>query len=228
MLTSIPFFVVASSLLAPTTPQTVLRGALDHYKALKSFSMTIKHKDGSGLFPGAFTQSLKWRKGDAFELVVVKMSGPKPAPDQQGLQAPAFYCGDGATVTIIWRDRPRERRELSHDSNTSPGWEVSGGLILSVLLGSPGADMMFNTPPGVSAKWSFGKATKWQGEAVREIQVAWDIQGRSGAMSVYVSANGRRLVGFSAAGGGSKPGWAHYMNQVENPTLPRSLGTAPK
>jgi hypothetical protein len=228
MIASIPILVVTSSLLAPATPQSVLKGAIDHYKTLKSFSMTIQHQDSSGLFPGSYTQSLKWRKRDAFELVMTKKSDFKETPGQPGLPAPNFYCRDGATVDIVWPQRPRESRELTHDANTSPGWEVSGGLIMSALLGSPDADIIFNMPPGYKVTWSFGAAKTWQGEAVTDVAVHAEMQLRADDVHYYVSPDGKRLVGFSWSGGGPNPGWAHYLKQVENPTLPKSLGAAPK
>jgi hypothetical protein len=229
MIHSISILVATSSLIAPTTPQSALKGAMDHYKTLKSFSMTIQHKDSSGLFPGAYTQTLKWRKGDAFELVVTKKSGVKQVPGQPGSAAPNYYCSDGATVTAVSQDRPRVESGLAHDVNTMPGWEVAGGVILSELLGSPSFGLIFSPPPGMSAHWNWGKAAKWQGEQVKEIVVGWQTQGRSEDISFYVSPNGKRVVGFSFKdGGGGKPGWAHYMNQVENPAMPKGLGAAPK
>ena len=108
MITSLPILVVASSLLAPPTPQSVLKGAINHYKTLKSFSMTIQHSNSSGLFPGVYTQSLKWRKGDAFELLVTKKTDYQPTSERPGGVAPNYYCSDGATVTSV-EGSPAER-----------------------------------------------------------------------------------------------------------------------
>ena len=226
MISSILGIVLASAMLAPATPQSVLKGALDHYRGLKSFSMVIQHHDSSGLFPGSYRQRLRWRKGDAFDLVVTKKTDYVPVEGRPGLAAPDYYCADGSSVSVAWSDRPREAQPVAHGSNTTPGWEVSGGLILSALLDSTELKMIFNPPPQITLSWTFGPAKQWQGEAVRDVQVSLSQHPNMESVHFYVSPDEKKVVGFSTVSAG-KPAWAHYMVQVENGAVPRGVGVAP-
>jgi hypothetical protein len=142
------------------------------------------------------------------------------------LATPDYFCADGQTVTVRWADRPEATQPIAHDSNTAPGWEVAGGLILSALLDSPEVKIIFNPPPQFSLKWSYGDTKQWQGEQVQDVVIAVAGQQNMQEMHLYVSPDGKRLVGFSTMNGG-KPAWAHYVKQVENETLPKGVGTAP-
>jgi hypothetical protein len=226
MIATISALAIASALFAPPTPQDALKGAIDHYKTLKSFSMTIEHKDSSGLYPGSFTQTLRWKKSAVFELLVTKKSSVAPSPGKS--LTPNCYCDGGPDVTSVFADGTRQDRPLAHGPETSPGWEVTGGLIFSSLLGSPSADLFSNLPAEMNAKWSFGNTTKWNGEAVKEIVLSASSGTQRMKASFMLSKDGKRLVGFSWDNGGGRPGWARYKNQVENGPMPKDLGKAPK
>ena len=55
----------------------------------------------------------------------------------------------------------------------------------------------------------------------------WAGQRMVGHISYFLSPDRTRIVGIAAQAACDKPGWVHYMNQVENPPLPVTLGTAP-
>lgn len=228
MTSSISALVVASALLAPATPQDVLKGVIDHYKGLKTFSMIIEHYDGSGVFVGDYEQRLRWKKGDIFDLVVSKKIARVPGQDPPGPLEPDYYCADGRTVTIRWLGVRLGPRPLAHGSDTPVQWESSGGLILSVLLGSPEAEIIFNPPPRVSIEWSFGTTKQWQGEKVQDVQVEVSLTALRNPYEthIFVSQDGNRLVGALTVNG-ERPGWAHYKNQVANRPLPKGVGVAP-
>ena len=81
-------------LLATTTiaaPVDLLQQVRDRYRSLSSFAMQIEHQDSSGLFPGRYTQTLKWRRGGHFELRVAS-KGNRRVPD---------YYADGKQVLSI-------------------------------------------------------------------------------------------------------------------------------
>ena len=77
------FLTLATLLLAPAPPSALdlLREARDHYRGLSSFSMRIEHEDSSGLYPGRYTQTLRWRRGGRFELRVIRYLEPGFAPE---------------------------------------------------------------------------------------------------------------------------------------------------
>src|SRR5438876_6134433 len=76
---------------APPAPRDLLQQAHDFYRHLSSFSMRIEHQDSSGLFPGHYTQTLRWRHGGRFELRVVP-------PDHS--RVPDYYA-DGRQILMI-------------------------------------------------------------------------------------------------------------------------------
>lgn len=63
-----------TALIDRTTPTELpveqLKAVRDTYQGLQSFSMRIEHQDSSGLYPGRYTQTQRWRKGGRFELLV--------------------------------------------------------------------------------------------------------------------------------------------------------------
>ena len=89
---------------APPAPRDLLQQAHDFYRHLSSFSMRIEHQDSSGLFPGHYTQTLRWRHGGRFELRVVP-------PDHS--RVPDYYA-DGRQILMIrpgniWSSEELER-----------------------------------------------------------------------------------------------------------------------
>src|SRR2546426_457749 len=65
---------------ASVLPLELLRQVRDHYRSLSSFAMRIEHQDSSGLYPGRYTQRLRWRRGGHFELLVTSKEN-KRVPD---------------------------------------------------------------------------------------------------------------------------------------------------
>ncbi|HWA84184.1 MAG TPA: hypothetical protein VG820_12145, partial [Fimbriimonadaceae bacterium] len=132
--------LAALLLLAPApSPVDDLLHALRNYQKLDSFSATVEHQDASGLYPGHYTENLKWRKDGRFELKTVQKSDFKPVEHNPGTIAPDWYC-DGSYVAWIDSGMPKRTTPITPDPNTSPGWEVSGGPILSSLMKTPSLD----------------------------------------------------------------------------------------
>src|SRR5712692_648789 len=75
----------------PATAVDLLKEVRDHYRSLASFSMRIEHQDSSGLFPGRYSQSLRWRRGGRFELLVTSRGNTR---------VPNYYA-DGRQVLSI-------------------------------------------------------------------------------------------------------------------------------
>src|SRR5207247_1627536 len=101
----------------PAPPLNLLQQVRDHYRSLSSFAMRVENQDGSSLFPGRYSQTLRWRRGGRFELRVTS-KGNTRVPD---------YYADGKQVLSIRPGNVWITGELMPDANTMPGWEVSGG-----------------------------------------------------------------------------------------------------
>jgi len=203
------------------SPVAMLDAVRAHYRSLYSFSMTIENHDASGLFPGDFTQTLRFRKGNRFELRVTK-ANPKDV-SKPGTKAPDYYC-DG---TIVWTKWPgqllSEHSALNRNPNNIPGYEVSSGMILSWLLNSPSADFFLRPPAGMKIDFTFGKAVTWRQLDVRPVVLTMEQSKDVVAATFYCSRQGDHLVGLEWTNNG-KVGYAKYLNQVENPKLPATLG----
>lgn len=225
--------VLAVLLLAqiPAAAQTkdakaVLFETLGHYQTLDSFSATIEHNESSGLFPGKYTSSFCWKKGGHFELLVTK---PQvfAADATRKNEAPNYYA-DGTKVTSVYKDGRTTERTLEKEPNTSPGWDVAGGLIMSFLQKTTTEEMFRNPPAQFKMDYSFGDAKTWQGEAVRDIKISFSAGGQDIPVHVYLAAEAPKLLGMSAQVQPDKPaGTMYYKDQKENPVLPATLGTVP-
>ena len=106
-----------------------LSSVIDGYTKHDTFQCTLVHDNSSGLFPGRYEQSLKWKKGGRFELKVTKPTTFTPREGNPGSVAPDFYS-NGKEVTAAFTNRPWTQDEIQHDKNSMPGWEVSTGLLL--------------------------------------------------------------------------------------------------
>jgi hypothetical protein len=211
--------------VAAPAPQELIRRVRDNYRGLNTFTMRIEHHDDSGLYPGAYTQTLRWRKGSRFELVVIS---------QGDTHVPDFYA-DGRQVLWIRPGNQWETQELTIRPGISPGWEVSGGLILSWLQDTERDDLFFSPPPGVEIAWSYGPRKQWQGRPVRELVATLKMesergQRREGKIYLFVDAKDPLLVGYEAPrrpGPDAPMGWAHYVDQKLNVNLPATVGNPP-
>lgn len=200
---------------------SVLANIADAYRKLDSVSVTIEHNDSSGLFPGIYTQQLQWQKDKRFELKVTKPN-PKSAP-APGSNAPDYYC-DGATVRTLRKGSGDSSRPINTDPNTQPGYEVSGGLMLSMLLDSPTYRMILKPPAGI--KIGLGPESTWKGEKV--MQVSYQASGGDMSVtgSIYYKADPLQLCGMEYKAG-SQSGWLRYVDEKRNAAMPSKLGIPP-
>jgi hypothetical protein len=212
--------------LQDAEPRAALVELQKSYAALTSFSATIVHHDDSGLFPGDYTQELKWRKGGRFELVVTKPSGYTASLGAPGSSAPNYFA-DGKSVVSIHSGGKRSSDSLEVRENMAPGWEVSGGPVMGWLQSTPLSKLVMNPPKDIRIEYEFAKTASWQGEKVKEILMRWTAGPQTVPISFYLSRDGKSLVGYAFSREG-RTGWCHYKSQKMNPPLPESLGTAPK
>ena len=200
----------------PQTPLQVLGQVRAHYQRLSSFSMRVQHQDDSGLFPGAYTQNLRWRRGGRFVLRVAAQDNPKVSD----------FISDGSHVVHTFNGQ-RMVDSLTISPNFSPGWEVSGGEIMGWLQDTPMSHFLFSPPPGMTLTWGFGPQTVWHGMKVRELQGHISNQGHTGVVSLFLDPSETMLLGHQGETIDGKPGYALFLDQKENPPLPATLGSAP-
>ncbi len=208
-------------------PQQAMLGTLDRLAKLDSFAATLVHNDSSGLFPGAFTQELKWKKGGQFELLVTKPNKQKLVPDGLGGYAPNYYS-NGTDVLSFWQGRAQATGSIKPDPGTSPGWEVSGGPIVSFLTDTGVSKFYKNPPEHIKLSFTWGERLKWQGEEVREVQMVMTQGDVTLPISMFLSKDAREFVGYEWETAPKKAGWLHYTHRKENPSLPATLGAPPK
>jgi hypothetical protein len=194
----------------------LLRQAYDHYRHLSGFSMRIEHEDSSGLFPGRYTQTLRWRRGGRFELQVVS-SGNRRVPD---------YYADGQHVLMIQPGNVWITEPLQPEPNTAPGWEVSGGAIMGWLQDTPSGRFWLDPPRRMPIQWELGPRASWQGRAVRELRATLPAPQPAPGISLFLDAQRPLLIGFEWTNN-NKLGWAVYADQQPDPPLPVSLGDSP-
>lgn len=219
-------FVAVFVLSTAPAGEGLMDQARAYYRSLDSFSMTIEHRDSSGLFPGRYTQSLKWRKGGRFELIVTKPSDYVPKADQPGGVAPDYYC-DGKTVVSVHRTGERTSGSLRRDPNSTPGWEVSGGLILSWLVDGSIASNLANPPSGWKIETLPGPEKTWGDTKVRTLVLRFSQGSRSLEAQMYFSTQAPELLGMEWSSEG-KPASVRYLDQKRNPPLPETLGSLTK
>jgi len=206
--------------------QTVLFETLAHYQTLDSFSASIEHDESSGLFPGKYAQKLSWKKGGHFELVVVKPQVYKPKSARRN-NAPNYYA-NGQMVTSVYSDGRQRTDTIQNEPNETPGWDVSGGLIMSFLQKTNTETIFRNPPRGFTMTYSFGTQKRWRGEAVRDILMTFGTGKLSHSANVYLAANAPKLLGFTVSSSPDHPaGYMYYRDQKENPSLAANLGTVP-
>jgi hypothetical protein len=209
------FALLLATAVQPS-PADLLRQVRDQYQGLSSFSMRIENQDSSGLFPGRYSQSLKWRRGGRFELVMIPKGHPK---------VPGFYA-DGRQVLWIRPGNEWTTGELVPDANTMPGWEVSAGPILGWLQSTHSGRFWLEPPKGTQITWSYGPRTTWRGQDVREIRGRMLQEKRDSTISLFVEPKQKLLLGMEYPLNG-KSGSAEYADQQLNPALPADLGETP-
>jgi len=208
MITALAAVLISSS----SDPIALLKEAKQHYASLKRFEATIEHHDDSGLFPGDYTQKLVWTGKGKFDIKVTKPSSYKPTQERPGGLAPD-YRADGTTVTSAWADGRTSSDAVTPRENSSPGWEVSGGLAMSFLERTKIVDYLLDPPEQYKLTWSLGKATNWQDMEVRELIA--EFGGRDQKMHVYLEKSRPLFVGVRAEGGSK--GWMIYRDIKTEP-----------
>lgn len=193
--------IAAILLCQAQTTADVLKGVIKHYQSLKTFSMSIEHSDSSGLFPGKYTQDFSYDNGK-FGL---KVTSPKDT------KVPNYTC-DGKEVTTD-REGSMSSVPLNTDPNIMPGWEVSGGLIVSWLMKTPSSNFLFAPPKGFSVVMSPGKRSKWLEIDVNEIVVQMSSDEETMSVMLYLSKDNQWLLGMEHTNKGSG-GWVKYTKQV--------------
>lgn len=219
--------MLAALLFVVASPQTdakqVLQDIQAAYRKLDSLSVTIEHHDSSGLYPGDYTQELKWKKGGRFELKVTKLN-PKDVASP-GSKAPDYFC-DGKDVLTIRPDGSRSSRPVNTDPNISPGYEVSGGLIMTILLDSPSGKVIMNPPAALGMTWSLGEEVEWKGEKGKQLILSIERQGQKANGTFYYAEGPLKLLGMEFKAD-KQQGWSHYRDEKRNPVLPEKLGDPP-
>jgi hypothetical protein len=211
---------------SPETPKEALEASFKHYQSLSSFSATVESHDASGLYPGNFTQSLKWKKGNRFELVTIKKSDFVASPGNPGSVVTDFFS-NGSEVLIRRADGTTSTRDIDPGPNTSPGWEVASGLPFGWLLNSHASKMILNPPKEFKIDYLLGERKHWEGMDVREIVLDMSQGGRTHKVSVFLEANGKHFLGHEYQENGKKK-WQKHADIKDNPELPTTLGDHPK
>ena len=211
-------------------PLALLKQVRSHYQGLSSFSMRLQHQGDNEMYPGAYTQQLQWRRGGRFEMrntspenkaLSEKLSsgnGQRTVPD---------FVADGTQVVSVLPSGKRRTEPEASGSNSEMGWEVTGGEIVGWLQDTPTSDYFFHPQPGMTLTWSIGPRTVWHGLKVRELQARIANQGHAATFSFFIDRSATMLLGKEGKLGDGKPGYALFLNQQENPSLPAALGTTP-
>lgn len=217
---------------------------------LRSFSATIRHHNSSGLYPGDYDQELKWRRGEAVNGKDSRFTLLVTSPNNRRVHD--FYCDGTRLITdgpdLADFDKPdnggpiRRARFVGKpdvEPHTSPGWEVSGGAIVSVLMRTSNGKIFRGEfpealPDGSRLSLALGPRRSWQGQQVREVLLigVGPTYPKMKPVSLFVGAQGDRFVGYEAWGGRrDKPtlGYMIYIDQKFNPepAPPATLGTPP-
>jgi hypothetical protein len=194
--------------------EEILKGVISHYQKLKSLAVKIIHHADFMSDTKNSTDTLSWLAPKRFELVSDTQSIPKLACDGKRL------------TTFIPDVIP-----ISEPFNTEPGrsktWESRGGLLLSVLMHGPVADQLLHPERPIKISFDYGKTLHWHEQNVSEIIETISINGASESVSYYLSANHQQLLGIELVTGGQSS-WTQYADTVENPDLPKTLGSVAK
>ena len=197
--------------------------------------MNVVNQDSSGLFPGRYTQHFAWRQPAEFALRLVSRG-----PDSRPLDN---YYGSGEQIHEVGNMNPSVQERVT--PNIAPGWEVSGGLIVSWLEKTQNAD--YDRPSDhIRYQLSWGPRTLWHNYAVREIRIAVfanepqpsstaELVGDQNspqptpinAGSYFIDPRSKTLVGFEWQKNDGSIGWAEYVDQQLDAAVPKNIGVAP-
>lgn len=210
--------------LLPTDGWETMAGVLDKYTKHKSLTCHIIHADSSGLFPGTFEQSLAWKSGGRFELKVTKPPVATAGAESRGV--PDYYC-DGKRVLTVWPSGERSEDKIKEE-NSSPGWEVTTGLILMWLMDSPNKNLFTKPPTGIQFTFALGAEEDWDGSRALPLQVSVEQDGNPvpATASFFMSNDKALFLGYHWEQGGKK-GTMTVRSTVFDKDLPDTLGDGP-
>ncbi len=204
---------VCLALTHEDSAKDVFLTTMEHYSKLDSLSVDIDNDNSSGLFSGKYRQQLAFKKGKGFKLVSTELySGKRPEN-----VSPDYYC-DGTTVTTV--GRLEGTRALNKDANIMPGYEVSGGLIMTWLLDSPTKSFFSKPPSGIEVTMAWGSRKTWHDEKVVEVVLTATMvsQKESSVVSIFLDPEHKKMIGDEWTREG-KTGWMLYKNQKDNPDV---------
>ena len=186
---------------------------MESYSKLDSLSIDIEHDNSSGLFPGKYHQHLEFKRSKGFKLAVTGLQGKERPQDV----APDYYC-DGFDVTAIGRFK--STKPINKDTNTSPGYEVSGGIIMMWLMDSPGKQFFSKPPAGMDIELTAGQRTIWKDLKITEVVISVKMGGQDdeSTFSAFLDTAKKKLLGCEWTREG-KVGTTVYKNQRDNPAV---------
>lgn len=208
--------------------KALLEELYKRYGELQAFECTIIHQNSSGLYPGAYEQSLKWKAGK-FELKVTKRSDFVPKKGGVGTTSPDFYC-NGREVLYVRDGHIEAKASPTPDQNTMPGWEVSGGLLMSILQKTRNARWLLNPSEPYTLTYKILHSREWKGERIRPVEITASMKGdnETVVLTLFIAADELRLIGWEARVRSASEeivSWMWYRDQKFNPPLPDELGT---
>ncbi|MCW5936629.1 MAG: hypothetical protein KIT11_04905 [Fimbriimonadaceae bacterium] len=217
--------MLSALVLFAVTPRDEARdlflSVLDSYAARSSVALKIDHQDSSGLFPGRFEQELKWKKGRRFTLLLVKGEGSDAV--SSGLP-PDYYC-DGERVLVVTSSGEKAEEPIERE-NVMPGWEVTGDVVLSWLMGTENKKYWASPPAGIETEFTMGEDREWMGEKAKTINFSFVREDQKFESVFYISEDKTRYLGASYELNGKKA-WVHYKEQKFDVELPDDLGDGP-
>ena len=192
----------------------VLKAVVAHYQRLKSLTVKIVHHADFMSDTKNSTDTLSWLAPKRFELVSDTESIPK------------LTC-DGKHLTTYIPQVVPISEQFNTDSGRSKPWESRGGLLLSILMHGPVADQLLHPEKPIKISFDFGKTLHWHDLGVSEIIETISVNGASEHVSYYLSGNYQQLLGMEVVTG-TDSSWTQYTETVENPDLPKTLGSVGK
>jgi len=222
----------------------------EHYQSAGSYSTRIVNDFSSGLFPGYYAQELAWKSPATFTL---KLTSPRSTTRKPGAIAgtgdPDDFYGSGETIHEVGPSFPSTGPRVRF--NSMPGWEVSGGFVISWLERTPTGGMFDHMPadfpPGTRIDLTWGNRSTWHNHAVREIvgtlvmpsapkPAAADIASppasspktNSGGhtLSLFIDPANKTLIGIETPINGHI-GYTEYVGQQFDATVTANVGVAP-
>jgi hypothetical protein len=195
----------------PAAPLELLYQVREHYQSLQSYSARIEERETSGFGIGGFSQTLRWRRGGRFELLVTSEYQPN---------IPDLY-GDGLYALMIWPGNLWRAENLVPEPGQFLVWEQYGRPVLGWLEKTPPSHRYFEPAEGVPHEWSYGPRIFWQGQEVCELRRT--IRGAPEFdISLFVDPKNKLFVGWEAP-----TSTRLISDEVLNPALPESLGDSP-